>query len=500
MGFGVALTPENIMYCFIGVLLGTILGVLPGIGPVTAIAVLLPLTLDLNPTSAVIMLCGMYYGSSYGGSTTSILVNVPGSESSTVTCLDGYQMAKQGRAKAALATAAFGSFFAGTFATVALMLLSPIVATLAIRFAPPEYFALMLVAMTMVSSLSTGSVVKGVISTVFGLLIATVGLDIQTGSPRFIFDTPQLMEGVDFIVMAIGLFAVSEVLLFAGVYRKQVHERLQVKGDYWISLRELKQSLNPYIRGTALGFFIGALPGAGGTTASFLSYAMEKRVSKHPEEFGRGAIEGVAGPEASNNAAAQGAMVPLLTLGIPGSATTAVMLGAFTVYGVQPGPLLFEKNPDFVWAIFASMYIGNAILLILNLPLVNLFAKLIDLPAAVLYTMVLALCLLGVYGVRLAVFDIGLMLVFGVIGYYMRKYGYPLAPALLALVLGDMMEQSFRRSLALSAGNPAIFVTRPITVTLLVLAVVSLFGPQLWSAIRSRRTRGAGLSEVSGVQ
>lgn len=489
IGFSVALLPENIFWCFVGALLGTVIGVMPGLGPITAIAVLLPLTYDMNPTTAVIMLCGMYYGATYGGSTTSVLINTPGEASATVTCLDGYQMAKQGRAKSALATAAIGSFFGGTLATLALMLISPLVADFAIKFAPPEYFALMVLALSMVSGLATGSAIKGLIATVFGLLLSMVGLDIQTGAQRYVFGMPELLEGINFIVVAIGLFAISEVLIAAGTFKQYQPERLQVKGQYWITWPELKASFMPYLRGTVLGFVIGALPGAGGTTSSFMSYAIEKKLSKQPERFGKGAIEGVAAPETANNAAHQAALVPLMTLGIPTSSVTALLLGAFMIYGLQPGPLMFEKNPEFVWGLFASMYVGNVILLILNLPLVNLFAKLLDLPGAVLYSMVIAFCVLGVYGLRLSVFDVGLMLAFGIVGYYMRMHGFPLAPCLLALVLGDMMEQNFRRALILAAGNPSVFFTRPITVALLVVAALVLLGPPVLGALRSARKR-----------
>ncbi len=491
IGFGVALTPENIFYCFVGTVLGTVIGVLPGIGPITAIAILLPATYNMPPTTAVIMLCGMYYGATYGGSTTSVLINTPGEASSAVTCLDGYQMAKQGRAKAALATAAIGSFFGGTVATILLMLISPLVAALALKFAPPEYFALMVVALTMVSGLTTGSAVKGLVSTLLGLILSMVGLDAQAGAQRFIFGMPELMEGIDFIVVAIGLFAISEVLMAAGVFKKVTPEVLKVKGQVWISWQDLKDSFPSYVRCTALGFAIGALPGAGGTTSSFMSYVMEKKLSKHPERFGHGAIEGVAGPETANNAAHQAALVPLMTLGIPTSGVTALLLGAFMVYGLQPGPLLFQNNPEFVWAVFASMYLGNVILLILNLPLVNLFAKLLDLPGAVLYSMVIAFCILGVYGLRLSMFDVGLMLAFGIIGYFMRTYNYPMAPCLLALILGDLMEQNFRRALALSAGNPMIFLSRPITVGLLLIAAAILFGPLVMGSWRAARSRVA---------
>jgi putative tricarboxylic transport membrane protein len=383
-------------------------------------------------------------------------------------------MAKQGRAKAALATAAIGSFFAGTFATVAIMLLALPIARLGLKFTPAEYFALLLLALTLVGTLATDAPLKGLFTTLIGLLLATVGMDLQTGRVRFAFGSPWLIEGIDFIVVAIGLFAISEVLVQAELIKKfGVQKREQISGRYWITLAELKQSFMPYVRGTIIGFLIGVLPGAGSTPATFFSYAVEKKKSKHPERFGKGAIEGVAGPEAANNAANQGALVPLLTLGIPGSATTAIMLGAFMIYGIQPGPLLFEKDPAFVWAIIASMYIGNVILLILNLPLVNIFAKLLDLPAALLYSMVLAFCTVGVYSMRFAIFDVFLMILFGIIGYFMRKHNYPAAPLLLALVLGEMMEQGLRRALTLANGDWSVFVTRPICLVLLSITLLT---------------------------
>jgi putative tricarboxylic transport membrane protein len=475
LGFSQALSLQNLAYCFIGALYGTVIGVLPGIGPVVGISILLPITFSLPPVSAVIMLAGIYYGSAYGGSTTSILVNAPGEASAVVTCLDGYEMAKQGRAKAALATAAIGSFIAGTIATIAIMLLALPIARLGLKFTPAEYFALLFLALTLVGTLATESPVKGLYSALVGLFLSTVGMDLQTGQVRFAFGSPWLLEGIDFIVVAIGLFAISEVLIQAEtIHRFGLQKREQISGQYWITWDELKQSFMPYMRGTVLGFLVGILPGAGSTPATFFSYAVEKRSSKHPEKFGKGAIEGVAGPEAANNAANQGALVPLLTLGIPGSATTAIMLGAFMIYGIQPGPLLFEKNPAFVWAIIASMYIGNVILLILNLPLVNIFARLLDLPAALLYSMVLAFCTLGVYSMRFAIFDVYLMIIFGIVGFFMKKHNYPAAPLLLALVLGDMMEQGLRRALTLANGDWSVFVRRPICLVLLSIAVLSI--------------------------
>ena len=476
LGFSQALTIQNLLYCFVGVVYGTVIGVLPGIGAVVGISILLPLTFDMPPTSAVIMLSGIYYGTAYGGSTTSILVNTPGEGSSVVTCLDGHQMAKQGRAKAALATSAIGSFFAGTLATVFIMLLAVPISLLGLKFTPAEYFSLLLLALTMVGTLATESPLKGIFTTLVGLFLAMVGMDQQTGEVRFAFGILDMIEGIDFIVVAIGMFAIAEVLVQAEKIREfGPQERIPVTGGrLWITWEELKQSFLPYCRGTVLGFLVGVLPGAGSTPATFFSYVLEKKFSKHPEEFGKGAIEGVAGPEAANNAANQGALVPLLTLGIPGSATTAVMLGAFMIYGVQPGPLLFQENPEFVWAIIASMYIGNVILVILNLPLVNIFAKLLDVPGALLYSMVLSFCTVGVFSMRFSIFDVYLMIFFGVIGYFMRKHSYPAAPLLLALVLGEMMEQALRRALTLSNGDWTVFWTRPISLGIQIVIALSL--------------------------
>jgi putative tricarboxylic transport membrane protein len=491
LGFSLALTWQNILFCFMGALLGTILGVLPGIGPVAGISLLLPITYTLNPTSAVIMFAGIYYGAAYGGSTTSILVNTPGEGMSVITCLDGYAMARQGRAKAALATSAIGSFFAGTLSTIATTLIAIPIAEFALRFAPPEFFALMLMAMTAVGALTAEAPTKGLFSTLIGLFLAMVGMDQQTGQVRFAFGVADLIEGVDFVVLAIGLFAVAEVLVQAeAISQTGIQEREHVKGKLWISWKELKESFGPYCRGTLVGYAMGALPGVGPTTSSFLSYALEKKVSKHPEQFGKGAIEGVAGPESANNAAATGAMVHLLVLGIPGSATTAIMLGAFIMYGLQPGPLLFTKNPDFVWAIIASMYIGNVILLILNLPLVNVFAKILDLPAAILYAMVLAFCCMGVYVVRFAVLDIFLVTGFGIMGFFMKKHGYPGAPLLLAFILGDLAEQALRRSLALSNGDWTVFFTRPISLTILIIVAIFMAIPLMNYLRRKAKQKG----------
>jgi|GEM_PF-4608 len=483
MGFGIAFTPMNLLLCFTGVVYGTIIGVLPGIGPAVAISILIPLTFGMTPISAVIMLAGIYYGGAYGGSTTSILVNTPGESSSVVTCIDGYQMALQGRAKAALATSAIGSFIAGTVSTVFVMLLAIPISQLGLKFTPAEYFSLLLLALTMVSTLFAKAPLKGIFATLIGLFIGTIGMDTQTGQIRFAFGIMDLMEGIDFIVVAIGLFAISEVLTQAEIILETgAPARLSVAGGKWwtwLSWKDFKQSFLPYCRGTCLGFLVGVLPGAGATTASFFSYMIEKKSSKHPEMFGKGAIEGVAGPEACNNAAHNGALVPLLTLAIPGSATTAILLGAFIMYGLQPGPLLFVNNPDFVWAIIASMYIANFILVILNLPLINLFIKILDLPAALLYSLVLTFCTIGVYSIRFSVFDVYLVIIFGIIGYFMRKHDYPAAPLLLAVVLGDLIEMGLRRALILSNGDWSIFYTRPISLAFQITIVISLLYPFL---------------------
>ena len=480
-GFSIALSPTNLLFCALGTVLGTIIGVLPGIGPMAGVALLLPLTFGMNPTTAIIMMAGIYYGAMYGGSTTSILIKTPGEVSSVVTMIDGYEMAQQGRAGAALATSAIGSFLAGTVSTLALMFLARPVAELALKFGPPEYFALMALGLTMVSSLAGGSVLKAVIATLFGLILATVGIDLQSGVARYTFNIPALLNGIEFLIVAIGLFAVAEVFIRAEAPQEiegritAFRGKLWVRGErLWMTNEEWRRSRGPWWRGSLVGFFVGLLPGAASTLASFVSYDMEKKLSKHPEGFGKGMIEGVAGPEAANNSAVGGGMIPLLTLGLPVSGTTAVMLGAFIMFGLQPGPLLFERNPDFVWGLIASMYIGNLMLLIQNLPLVGLFAKVLDLPYPILFPLILAFCVLGIYSLSGSPFDLWLMITFGVLGYVMQKHDFPGVPMILALVLGREMEQAFRQSLTASYGSYLIFVTRPIALTLLILACASL--------------------------
>jgi putative tricarboxylic transport membrane protein len=491
MGFGVALTPVNLFYALLGVFLGTVIGVLPGIGPMTGIALLIPLTFGLPPTSAIILMAGIYYGAMYGGSTTSILVNAPGESSSVVTCFDGFQMAKKGRAGPALAAAAIGSFIAGTFATVMLMLIGPWLAEFALNFGPPEYFGLMLAGLTIVTSLAGRSLVKALLATTIGLAIATIGIDLQSGMPRYTLGNPELLDGLEFLVVAIGLFALSEVIVNLADLRQAVQERLAIKGGLWLTREDWARALPAFIRGTLSGFFVGGIAGAGAAVASFFSYGVEKKLSKHKEELGNGAIEGVAAPEAANNAAAGGALIHLLCLGIPGSGTTAIMLGALLMLGLQPGPLLFQQQPQFVWGLIASMYIGNVMLLVLNLPLVGMWVKILDIPLYLLVLFIILFSFLGVYTMNNSTQDLVLLVVFGVLGYLLRRLDIPAAPIILGMVLGDLMEQAMRQSLMISDGSLAIFVTRPFSLFFLILAVVSITNPY-WKYI------GIGLRRMFG--
>ncbi len=477
-GFSAVLTLETLAFAFLGVLIGTLTGILPGIGPITAIALLIPLSYGMEPMSGLIMLTGIYYGSMYGGSTTAILIKTPGEVASIVTTLDGYEMAKQGKAGRALSAAAIGSFIAGTLSTLGLMLLAPILAKSAYYFGSAEYFLLIVLAMSMVSSLTTGSPLKAYISTLFGLAIAMVGIDLQTSVPRFTFGIPNLLDGIDFVLIAIALFAIPEAI--ENMARKGSSPKLdmqKIQGSQWMTREDWKRSVGPFGRGSVLGFLIGVLPGIGPSLASFLSYGMEKKLSKHPEEFGKGAIEGVAGPEAANNAGVGGALVPLFTLGIPGSATTALLMFIFMMYGLQPGPGMFDSNPTLLWAIIASMYIGNVMLLILNLPLVGVFASLLKLPAIPLFVGVIALSVLGVYGINFNQFDLVLLFIFGMIGYVMSRFGFLLAPAVMALVLGPLLEQNFRRTMEITNGDLLTFVQRPISLVILIVILLMIILP-----------------------
>jgi putative tricarboxylic transport membrane protein len=489
-GFAVCLQPINLWYTFLGCFLGTIIGVLPGIGPTATIALLIPVTYGMNPTSALIMMCGIFYGARYGGSTTAILINAPGEASSVMTTLDGYQMAKKGRGGAALAVSAVGSFIAGTLGVVGLTLFAIPLTSMALKFGPAEYFTLMFFSMTAVSSLAGKSAAKAVISTVLGLMIATVGIDLQSGQPRYTMGVPELQDGVGLIVVVVGLFAIAEVFFsLEEITQGMRPEIIKLQGKLWMTTEEWKRSIMPIMRGGLVGFVIGVLPGAGGTIASILSYVWEKRLSKHPEEFGTGAVEGVAGPEAANNADTAGALVPLLTLGIPGGGATAILLGAFIMYGIQPGPLLFQNRPDLVWGLIDSMYVGNLMLLILNLPLIGIFVRLLYIPASLLMPLILSIATIGVYAINGNPVELYFALLFGVLGFIFRKVDIPLAPMVLSLVLGGIMEQSFRQAMTISGGNPKIFVGSTICIVLVALSVFSIFLPIILDRIKKLNQR-----------
>ncbi|MGH8690702.1 MAG: tripartite tricarboxylate transporter permease [Burkholderiales bacterium] len=489
-GFASALTPANLAFAFVGCLLGTLIGVLPGLGPAAGTAILIPLTFTLDATGAIIMLAAIYYGAMYGGTITSVLINVPGEAASVVTCLDGYQMARQGRAGTALGIAAIGSFVGGMFAALALVVVAPPLARFALSFGPPEFFALMLLGLCLVTGLAGQSLAAALLMTVFGLLLALIGIDPVRGAPRFTFGIPELYDGLGFVPVVMGLFGVAEILLVVEApFRRMVETRLH---GLWPSAEEWKRSGGAIGRGTAVGFLLGLIPGVGAVIPTFMAYILEKRLSRHPEKFGHGAIEGVAAPETANNAYANAAMVPLLVLGVPSSPTIAILMGAFIVNGLTPGPFLFKERPDLVWAVIASFFIGNVILLVLNLPLVGLWARLLRLRYQYLCAGTLLFCIVGAYSLKGTLFDVGVMLVFGVIGYLLRKLNFPLAPAVLALILGPFMEKSLRTSLEISGGDFGIFVTRPISAALLACAalilVVSAFRI---AALKSLRGGGA---------
>ena len=477
MGFGVAFTPFNLLMALAGVMVGMLIGALPGVGPPSGVALLLPLTFGMDPTSGIIMLAALYAGTMYGGTITSVLINTPGESASVVTCLDGYQMALQGRAGPALGIAAFGSFIAGTVGVVLLMLVSPLLARWALSFGPPETFALMLLGLTTVTLLAGDDPLKGYISMVLGLMLAMVGYDIISGDARYGFGIPEMMDGVDFLPVAIGLFGLGEVL--AGAEEKgagQVKTRFRLR-EVFPGPADWMRSRWAIARGTVLGFMVGVLPGAGPTVASFLAYTVEKRVSKHPEQFGKGAIEGVAAPESANNAGATAAMVPMLTLGIPGSATTAIMLGGLMMWGLRPGPMLFEKNPQFVWGLIASQYIANVMLLLLSTLCIPLFVRALRIPYGILMPLIVIFCVTGAYSLKNSVWDVGQMLVFGLIGYLMKRLGYSPAALVLALVLGPLAERALRQSLIISDAGVGIFFMRPISGVLMVLALLAIAVP-----------------------
>ena len=475
-GFGIALQPINLMYCFLGVLIGTLVGVLPGLGPAAAIALLLPTTFKLSPVSATIMLAGIYYGAMYGGSTTSILVNIPGEAASVVTCLDGHQMALKGRAGPALGIAAFGSFIAGTFAVIALTFVGPYLSNLAIAFGPPEYFSLMIVGITVLTYLSSGSMIKALMMAGVGLVLSGAGMDTISGQYRFTFKIQSLLDGVGVVPVAMGLFGISEVLLNLETEIKRDILTTRVK-NLFPSLKDWGESIWSIVRGSVLGFFLGIIPGGGAIVASFASYAIEKKISNHPEEFGKGAIQGVAGPEAANNSAAGGSFIPLLTLGIPANPVMAILFGGLMIHGLQPGPLLMNNAPDLFWGTIVSMYIGNGMLLVLNLPLIPLWVKVLRVPYYLLYPLILLFCLIGAYSLENSTADIMIMLIFGMLGFLMKKFRYEGAPMILALVLGQKVETSFRRSLIMSHGDFSIFISRPISLVFLITAILLLIIP-----------------------
>ncbi|MFE7897740.1 tripartite tricarboxylate transporter permease [Streptomyces sp. NPDC057424] len=490
-GFGVALTPANLLYVFLGVLMGTVIGMLPGLGPISAISLMIPIAFTMDPVSAIIMLAGVYYGAIFGGSTSSILLNAPGVAGTVATSFDGYPMARQGKAGKALAIAAYASFTGGTIGVIGLMLVAPSLSAVATSFGPAEYFSLMLLGLTAVVSLAGNNLVKGLISGTVGVMIALIGIDSQTSTQRFTFGQIELFEGIEFLIVALGVFALAEVFVML-MNRGEDSGKAGTISSLRLNRSEVKEMSGPAGRSSVLGFFIGVLPGAGATIASFMSYAFEKRLAKDGgKTFGKGSIKGVAAPESANNAAAVGSFVPLMTLGVPGSGTTAVLLGALLVLGVQPGPLLMDENPDMFWGVIASMYIGNIVLLILNLPLIPLFAKVLKTPQTLLLPLVVVFCVVGVYGQSFSTFDLWLLLGFGVLGFLMRANDFPAAPLILGLILGGLMEKSMRQALLISDGSFSTFVTKPISAALLAVAVLSMVAPLFGNWRRERAARRA---------
>ena len=477
VGFGIALQPTNLMFAIVGCLLGTLIGVLPGVGPAAGTAILIPITFVLDPTPAIIMLSAIYYGAMYGGTITSVLINTPGEAASAITCLEGYEMAKRGRAGAALSIAAIGSFIGGSIATMGLVLIALPLTALALKFGPPEFFALMVLGLSLVTGLAAKSMIRALMAAVFGLLIAMVGIDPVMGAPRFSFGMTELLDGFNFVPVVMGIFGISEILLNAESESRSVFD---TKMSTLIpTAKDMKDSIGAILRGTAIGFFLGLIPGVGAVVPTFMSYVAEKKVSKTPEKFGTGMIQGVAGPETANNAYANAALIPLFTLGIPGSPTIAILMGAFMMNGLIPGPFLFKEHADFVWAVIASLYIGNLILVILNLPLIPMWVAILKIPYSILFALILGFCVVGSYSLDNSVFDIGVMLIFGLIGYAFKKLDIPLAPVALTLILGPLMERGLRQSLEISRGDFSIFFTRPIALGLLVIAALFVIGASL---------------------
>jgi len=490
-GFAVALQGQNLLACLIGVIGGVIIGALPGLGPSTGVAVLLPLTFGRDPTTAIIMLAGIYYGAMFGGAISSILINTPGDSAAVMTCVDGYPLAQQGRAGAALGMSTLASFIGGTISIIIFTFLAPKLAEAVLWFGPPEYFALMVMGLSTVSGLTGKSPFKGMASMLVGLALSTVGVDLVTGKPRFCFGRPELFSGIEFITVALGLFGIAELINLAASETGQL-KRAEVKLSFRNMLpnkEDWGHSWSHILRGTFLGFLIGMLPGAGGTIASFISYSMAKRRSKRPELFGKGAIEGVAAPESANNAASVGAFVPLLALGVPGSATTAVLLGALMMFNLRPGPLIFQRAPEFVWGLIASMYVGNVMLVALMLLFIAVFVRVLDIPVHLLVASVFVLILAGSFSLNVGLFEVGITVAFGAIGYIMKRLEYPPAPLVLALVLGHMLENSFRQSMIMSRGSMSIFFTRPLSLVLLIIAIGAVVIPAIRSYQRISTSR-----------
>ena len=491
-GFSVALIPHNAIWLVIGSALGTVLGMLPGLGPTTGIALLLPLTFNMEPTTALIAMSAIYYGAMFGGSRSSILLNVPGDGAAVASCFDGYPMARQGRAEAALAISAIASFIGGMLSTVAFVLMAVPMARFALRFGPPEYFVLMIFALAATAAISKAALLKGLISMFLGLMITTVGLDHQSGMPRFTFNIFELQGGIDFVIVIIGIFGIGEVFENLEHIAKAIVKPVQTKfGRIWITMEDWKRCVWPILRQTPVGFFIGILPGAGGTIAAMMSYNNEKNISKHPEEFGNGAIEGLAAPEAANNACSVGAMIPMFTLGVPGSGTTAVMLGALLILGLQPGPLLFQHHPDIAWGVIASMFMGNVACAVINLPLAGLLVRVLSVPGRILYPLIVVLAFLGVYTINFAAFDFVLLTILGFVGYLMKKFKVPTAPLILASVVGGMMEENFRQSMMLSNSSFQIFFRSRICLVLWVLSALSIAWPFISEARAKKKAEAA---------
>lgn len=489
-GLQVAFQPMNLFYCFIGVFTGTLIGVLPGLGPTGTMSLLLPITFHISPVGAIIMLAGIYYGAQYGGSITAILANIPGEASSVTTCLDGYQMARQGKAGMALGVSTIGSFIAGSLSIVGLMFLAYPLAKAALKFGPPEYFSLMCMGLVILTFLTQGSMIKSLIMALLGLLVGLIGLDSFTAKPRFTMGFNELMDGVGIVPLVMGLFGISEVLLnLEGKIERDIY-KTELTGLF-ASMKGWIEAKWAIIRGTIIGFFAGILPGGGAVLSSFVSYALEKRFSKHPEKFGTGVIEGVAAPESANNAAAQSCLIPLLSLGIPPNVVMAVLYGGLLIHGIQPGPFLVKDHPDVFWGLVMSMYLGNVMLLVLNLPLIGIWIKILKVPYSILFPLILFFCLIGVYTVNNSVFDIYLMVVFGFIGYLMRKFDFEPAPLAMAYVLSPILESSFRQSLSLSGGSFAVFFSRPISVVCMALVVALLIFQIVSSSVTRRRLRKA---------